>query len=80
MPAASDPGPAVSIPALAQENAALSRRLGRAHDRLVEAALDTDRLLARIEALRTELAEVRAGRDAWRAEAERLVGWSVQSA
>ena len=80
MPAAIDDEAAARILALARENDALNRQLSAANHQLIEAAIDAGNLHARIEALCADLAEMRAGRDAWRAEAERLVGWSVQSA
>jgi len=71
---------AALILALAAENAELHRQLASAQDLLVETASEAGHLNARVEVLRSELAEARAARDAWRDEAERLVGWGVRSA
>ncbi|MDN3571897.1 hypothetical protein [Methylobacterium longum] len=57
---------------LATENAELRQQLAQAQDMLVETAIDAGHLHARIGALQAELAEVRANRDAWRAEAMQL--------
>lgn len=51
--------------ALARENADLQQQLASAQDMLMETAIDAGNLHALIEAVRAE-------RDAWRAEAERL--------
>ena len=69
-----------SLFALRRENEALRCRLGVAQNEMVKAAIETGDLYARIEKLQADLIEMAAGRDAWRAEAERLVGWSVQAA
>lgn len=58
--------------ALAAENAELRQQLAAAQDLLVETTIDAGQLHARIEALQTELVEVRGQRDAWRAETVRL--------
>lgn len=80
MPAASEGASAALIPALTREIEALRQQLGSAQDRLVETAIEAGELHARIEALGAELAETRAGRNAWRAEAERLVEWANRRA
>jgi chromosome segregation ATPase len=75
-----EPDQRASILALAAENAELQRQLASAQDLLVEAASEAEHLQARIEVLCSELAEARATRDAWRDEAERLVGWGLRTA
>ncbi|MCJ2051841.1 hypothetical protein [Methylobacterium sp. J-070] len=57
---------------LASENTELRQQLAQAQEMLVETAIDAGHLHARIGALQSELAELRANRDAWRAEAVRL--------
>ena len=59
--------------ALAIENGELRVQLAQIQDQCVELAVDGGELHAEIEALRAELGEVRGQRDAWRAEAERLL-------
>ena len=71
---------AALILALAAENAKLYRQLASAQDLLVETASEAGALHASVEVLRSELAEARAARDAWRDEAERLVGWGARTA
>ncbi|MCJ2055122.1 hypothetical protein MKL09_00965 [Methylobacterium sp. J-048] len=71
--------PAV-IAALAIENAELQRQLASAQDLLVESAIEMGDLRAGVSALRSELVEAQAARDAWRDEAERLVGWGARTA
>ena len=71
---------AALILALTAENAELQRQLASAQDLLVDTASEAGQLHARIEMLHSELADARAARDAWRDEAERLVGWGVRTA
>jgi septal ring factor EnvC (AmiA/AmiB activator) len=65
---------------LATENTELRQQLAQAQEMLVETAIDAGHLHARIGALQAELAEVRANRDAWRAEAIRLKGGAPRTA
>ncbi|MCJ2053916.1 hypothetical protein [Methylobacterium sp. J-070] len=65
---------------LAAENTELHRQLASAQDLLVETAIEAGHLHERVETLRSELAEAQAARDAWRNEAERLVGWGIRTA
>lgn len=71
---------AALILALAAENAKLCRQLASAQELLVSTAVEAGDLHASVEVLRSELTEARAARDAWRDEAERLVGWGVRTA
>ena len=80
MPAMVETDQAALILALAAENAELQRQLTSAQDLLGETASEAGRLHARVEVLLSELVEARATRDAWRDEAERLVGWGVRTA
>ena len=65
---------------LATENTELRQQLAQAQEMLVETAIDAGHLHARIGTLQAELAEVRANRDAWRAEAIRLKGVAPRTA
>lgn len=58
-------GDALTILALATENASLRLQFAELQDQLVEAAVDAGELHLQVEKLQAE-------RDAWRAEAERL--------
>ena len=71
---------AASIQVLAAENAALQQQLAAAQDLLAETTMEAQYLHMRVEALRLELVEAQATRDAWRDEAERLVGWGARTA
>jgi chromosome segregation ATPase len=77
---ACDTDHAAVIASLTRENAELKRQLASAQDLLVESAIEVGDLRAGIDALRTELTEAQATRDAWRDEAERLVGWGARTA
>ncbi|RYY18013.1 MAG: hypothetical protein EON55_00650 [Alphaproteobacteria bacterium] len=72
--------PAAVMAALAIENAELQRQLASAQDLLVESAIEIGDLRVCVDALRSELVEARVTRDAWRDEAERLVGWDALTA
>ncbi|MHB2211824.1 hypothetical protein [Methylobacterium sp. CM6257] len=54
--------------ALTVENSELRARLAEAQDQLVELAINAGQLHTRIEALQTELAALREGRNAGRAD------------
>ena len=56
--------------ALALECVELRQQLAAAQDLLVETAIDAGQLHARMEALQDEMADLRADRDRWRAEAQ----------
>ena len=72
--------PAAVMAALAIENAELQRQLASAQDLLVESAIEIGDLRVCVDALHSELVEAQATRDAWRDEAERLVGWGARTA
>ncbi|WP_348645341.1 hypothetical protein [Methylobacterium sp. BTF04] len=59
---------------LATENAELRAQLAETQDQCVELAIDAGELHAEVEALRQDLLEARAERDAWRAKAGGLCG------
>lgn len=71
---------AAVMAALAIENAELQRQLASAQDLLVESAIEIGDLRVCVDALHSELVEAQATRDAWRDEAERLVGWGARTA
>ena len=56
--------------ALVLEVFELRQQLAAAQDLLVETAIDAGQLHARMEALQDEMADLRADRDRWRAEAQ----------
>ncbi|NEU15037.1 hypothetical protein G3T14_23635 [Methylobacterium sp. BTF04] len=59
---------------MATENAELRAQLAETQDQCVELAIDAGELHAEVEALRQDLLEARAERDAWRAKAGGLCG------
>ncbi|WP_336491914.1 hypothetical protein [Methylobacterium nigriterrae] len=58
---------------LTTENAELRLQLAEAQEQCVEMAVDAGELHAEIRVLQTQLAAAERDRDAWRAEAERLI-------
>ena len=64
---------------MATENAELRLQLAEIHDQCVELAVDAGHLHAEVEALRRELAEVRAERDAWQSQCERATRRSLRT-
>lgn len=58
------------ILALVVENAELRTHLAEVQEQCVELAVDAGDLHARVEELQAALAQARAERDAWKAEAE----------
>lgn len=56
--------------ALVLEVFELRQQLAAAQDLLVETAIDAGQLHVRMEALQNEMADLRADRDRWRAEAQ----------
>ena len=59
--------------AVCVENAELRQQLAAVQEHCVELAVDAGELHAEIEALRGRLAQTERERDAWKAEAERLM-------
>ena len=59
--------------AVCVENAELRQQLADVQEQCVELAVDAGELHAEIEALRGRLAQTERERDAWKAEAERLM-------
>lgn len=57
--------------AVSVENSELRAQLAEVQEQCIELAVDAGELHAEIEALRRELVEVRAERDAWQSRCER---------